>query len=193
MKSTDIIKAFNDIQDDFIEEAAPKNILPKKASFSWFNMRALAGAFAVLLIAIFMGNITRKPDVAVVNPYVSCSSLAEAEEITGYTLSVPDTFMESETMEISVINGTMTEVKYLENEETILTIRKGKGKEDISGDYNTYENTEIIVVNDREVTIKGNEDLYQLAVWTMDDYSYSVYSDSSLTKDTLTELIQQVQ
>ncbi|MBR4164181.1 MAG: hypothetical protein IKR11_11715, partial [Solobacterium sp.] len=121
MKSTDIIKAFNDIQDDFIEEAAPKNLLPKKTSFAWFNMKTLAGAFAVILIAIFMGNITRKPDVAVVNPYVSCSSFAEASEITGYTLSVPDTFMESDMMEISVISGTMTEGKYLENEKTILT------------------------------------------------------------------------
>ena len=52
MKKETMLKAFTDISDDFILEAAPKGVLPKeKTAFGWFNAKMLAGAFAVLLMA----------------------------------------------------------------------------------------------------------------------------------------------
>ncbi len=48
MKKETMLKAFTDISDDFILEAAPQGYLPKeKKAFGWFNARMLAGAFAV--------------------------------------------------------------------------------------------------------------------------------------------------
>lgn len=79
------------------------------------------------------------------------------------------------------------EVDYKNDSDEELTLRKGECEEDeISGDYNTYDNSETVDVNGNSVTISGNDDTYSLATWTNGDYAYSVYSTIGLTKEHIT-------
>ncbi|MFQ9716992.1 MAG: hypothetical protein ACLRVB_07580 [Blautia sp.] len=56
----------------------------------------------------------------------------------------------------------------------IAVYRKGTGSSDISGDYNSYNSEIEMSINDYDVTLKGNDNVYSLAIWTDGDYSYSL-------------------
>lgn len=187
MKKETMLKAMNDIDDLFIEEAAPKGYLPKeKPVFSWLNAKMLAGAFAVLLMAIVLPRVLRHSDstqpsgipggnIQLVNPASGYSTLAEAEEVTGFPLECPAEFREWAASEINVIANIITDVTYTAADgKTAMHIRKAEGSDDISGDYNAYEFEKEIEAGGKTVTVKGNNDLCYLMIWTEGGYSYSV-------------------
>ena len=64
-------------------------------------------------------------------------------------------------------------------------IRKAVGTEDCSGDYNTY--AQEIVVND--VTLKGENDAFCLAIWEKDGYTYSVSVGKALNQTDMLALV----
>lgn len=70
--------------------------------------------------------------------------------------------------------------------------RKSKGTEDVSGDYNQYE--EITEVNEDGFifTIKGNDSKYQLATWTKEGFSYSLYFKNGIEKTVLVDIAKRV-
>ncbi|MGI5824164.1 MAG: hypothetical protein ACOX7J_01195 [Bacillota bacterium] len=67
----------------------------------------------------------------------------------------------------------MAEITYAGDGQTAV-YRKGPGSKDISGDYNIYNSETEMSVNDYDVTLKGNGNVYLLAIWTDADYSYSL-------------------
>ena len=67
----------------------------------------------------------------------------------------------------------LAEITYSGEGQTAV-YRKGIGAEDVSGDYNNYENETVISVNDTTITLKGNGEGYTLAIWTDGDYAYSL-------------------
>ena len=94
----------------------------------------------------------------------SMESLADAEKAVGFTLSLPGSVTPEN---IIVINGAVLEVNFDGG-----YIRKAKGNEDISGDYNSYETTQTKAADGKEVTLKGNGGKIMLAIWTAGDYTY---------------------
>ena len=74
-----------------------------------------------------------------------------------------------------------------------LTIRKGTGMEDISGDYNEYPEVETVAVSDRTVTLKEKDGLVYTAIWSMDGYSYAVYAADGVSADVMTALVSEVE
>ena len=195
MKTVTLLKAINDVQDDYIESAAPRGCLPKqRVSFSWINIRSLASVMAVLVIAVFAGRIyfNQKPELTV-NPYQTCSSLKEASEITGYMLSVPESLLIEKETEIIVYDESITEFNVLDSEyQTIFCIRKATGDDDISGVYEIYETEKTVNINNKEIVIKGNNNLYYLAVWTNEGYSYSFFSNEGISEEGIRTYINQV-
>ena len=193
MKKETMLKAFTDISDDFILEAAPQGYLPKeKKAFGWFNARMLAGAFAVLLMAFIMPRVLRPaqqgtpdtPDVTIVRPYTVCETMQEAEEMTGFTLECPETYEDLRLSEITVYNNSLIDAVYCDaSDEVGMHIRKAEGSDDISGDCNTWETETKIQAAGKTVTLKGDEGLCSLMIWTENGFSYAV----SLTRGILPE------
>lgn len=60
---------------------------------------------------------------------------------------------------------------------------KAPGDGDISGDYNDYAQSDTITVSDREVTLKGNDDAVNLAIWAKDRYTYAVSASAGLSAE----------
>ena len=71
-------------------------------------------------------------------------------------------------------------------------LEKGKVAEDISGDYNIYENIKKLTVDNTEVTIKGNEDVYKVAVWYKNGVNYSLSSEQGLKIEDIQSLINEI-
>jgi hypothetical protein len=184
MKKETMLKAFTDISDDFILEAAPQGSLPKeKKAFGWFNARVLAGAFAVFLMAFLLPRVLRPaqqgtpgtPDVAIARPYTVCETMQEAEALAGFALECPEEYQELRLSEIAVYQNSLIDAAYCDaSDEVRMHIRKAEGSDDISGDYNTWETETKIQAAGKTVTLKGDEGLYRLLIWTENGYSYAV-------------------
>ena len=119
------------------------------------------------------------------NPFVDCDTLAQAEQLAGFSLTLP---ADIKADGISVLPGDMIQVLC----EDGLSIRKALGDEDISGDYNTYPQVETVAVQGHAVTLKGEGDQVTVAVWTADGYTYAVHSETGLSRDAALSLAFQV-
>ena len=133
------------------------------------------------------GVISIKTDTSaqIPNPFVDCDTLAQAEELAGFSLTLP---ADVKTDGISVLSDNMIQVLC----EDGLSIRKALGDEDISGDYHSYPQVETVTVEGHAVTLKGTGNQVTVAVWTADGYTYAVYSETGLSRDAALSLASQV-
>lgn len=88
-----------------------------------------------------------------------------------------------------VYDRELAEISYA-NEEQTLYFRKSIGTEDNSGDFNTYDTLSKITIKDCSITIKGNDELYNLAIWNDGQYSYSIGITNGISQDELSVLIE---
>ena len=79
--------------------------------------------------------------IAIGNPWTKCNSIGEAEAATGFSFGLPDVIADSyEAVSIRIMNNELIEVIYRDDSFEVC-VRKQKGAgQDISGDYNEYEN-----------------------------------------------------
>ena len=73
-----------------------------------------------------------------------------------------------------------------------IRVRKGKGTDDISGDYNVYKNVSEKKIGENTVTLKGSGDGVNSAVWTDGTYSYSIYSENELTYKLVESIVAEI-
>ena len=140
-------------------------------------------------------NVIQKESTQLPNPFVEVKNLDEASKIAGFTLEVPETYEDYKQQVIQAIENDMIEVIYLEEESGYegLRIRKAKGTDDISGDYNEYRNVETVKVGDYDVTEKGDEGNIFIATWTDGTYSYAIDTDrAELNAEDITNLIANI-
>lgn len=120
-------------------------------------------------------NIVGAAAVQMPNPFVDCDTLDEANKIAGFNLVIPQTLMTQYTTQaIAAVKDDLVQINLSNKEVNKLFIRKGAGREDISGDYNQYKQTKIYKIHDMSVTIKGDGSNASLATWTDGTYAYSV-------------------
>ena len=116
------------------------------------------------------------------SPFQPCGTLAAAEEMAGFDLTLPKT---ADMLE--AIENEMIQAFYGEDGSDML-IRKALGTEDISGDYNEYAQIETV----DGVTLKGENDLFSLALWTDGTYTYSISVESTLSRIEMMALVNGV-
>ena len=161
-------------------------------------MKRLFAVIMMLLTILSLaacGNSTDsdEPDIiGMPNPFTDFDTLAEAEKQTGFDITLPDAIGSSENKIYRAMNDEMLEVIYMNGEDETGRIRKARGSEDISGDYNEYAETETVSVDGIDVLFKGDAGLVKLAVWTNDGYAYSVSSEAGMTADEMMVLVSAV-
>lgn len=134
----------------------------------------------------------KSDNVQIPNPFIACDTINEAAEKVGFDISVPDSMEGYEERQIFVTEDGMIEIIYQDSESKI-QIRKMAGSEDISGDYNQYKEVKTIMVDDKNVTMKGNDGKISTAIWSKDGYTFSVYSSKALSENDITALVQSIQ
>lgn len=162
----------------------------------------IAACFAVLMTGVIaIPNIvnTENPDSpdypTVLTPGDGIVEVASAQElsdtlgfeikdISGLPFDVKETVYTAYWTDLG-------EISYHGEVETAI-FRKSTGDEDNSGDYNTYNFTQEIQVSSCKVTLKGNESNYTLAIWSNDNFSYSLAFDNGITEGQWIELIGEI-
>lgn len=129
------------------------------------------------------------------NPFVDCETMADAEQLAGFEMTVPEQIEGYEQELIQAIDGELIQVFYVnpENEEDEILIRKGVGSDDISGNYESFAETTTAAAGDLEVTLKGNDGKVTVAVWTTGSYTFSIQVDAGASQDEMLSLVEAVQ
>ena len=209
MKEMRLMQIIGDIDEKYIDEAAPAEQKKKAMRFTPWARYASIAACAMLVIGIGIfaitqhrGNIIDTPaqseeadssDFAQSgNPYAEYDTLEEAENTVGFEISVPDSYGGYTEPYYAVIEGKILEVQYYNGDNRGMVIRKSRGSEDISGDFNEFDNITETEVNGNTVTIKGSGDEFSLALWVSGDYSYSVSVSSGISENALKEIIEKI-
>lgn len=136
-------------------------------------------------------NTTTRKVLNAKNPIEQYDSLAAAEKAAGFSFTVPEGVNVNGTdygqYYWSTINRSLVEVRYGAEENEVCYLRKAQvgatgnefidsavNQEDISGDYNVYDDvkTEEVVLESGEtfkVTLKGKDDKFYVAIWHRTD------------------------
>lgn len=166
---------------------------------------------AALAAAVFMpiGNVSEAAagdnagqnveNVQMTNPWTDYQTKKEAEKASGIRLKAPNKYIFYKLRDVRAMTekAGMLELVYTSTQgkndyADTMTIRKAKGKCDISGDYGQYEFTRELNVGKRQVTVKGNGEYMHLATWQEGEYAYSVQIDGGLTQAELVKLIKKI-
>ncbi len=129
----------------------------------------------------------------VANPYVYYDTLEEAEKAVGFEITVPETIDNEEVSSIIVISEDLIEIDYGTDSESIMTVRKAKGSEDISGDYTVYGFQKTLSYDGINVIAKGDGDLIKLLTWQKNDFTYALRLPNGMTEENMWELIQSIE
>lgn len=190
MKNIDLLRAINDIDDKYIEEAMP---LAYKKEKRFSILRYLPAFFGLVLVAVVGVKLintfidTQDNNVTIANPNVEYQTLLEAQNAIGFDFNIDLSGFDNLTY--TVINNEILDIS-CSNDDDYLICRKSKGSEDNSGDFNTYDNVGDVVVNGINVTVSSSENK-MLVTFIYEDYSYSFSSDY-LSEDQLLNLVKQI-
>lgn len=130
------------------------------------------------------------------NPWTDCASEEEAAQLAGFDLTAPDAISGAGEKSYRVMTAedaeTISEIDYASGEDRAAHVRKAAGAEDISGDYNVYEEEQTVEAGSVSVTLKGNDGLVYLAVWTDGGYSYALNVTAGLSQSEMTALVSEI-
>ena len=146
------------------------------------------GATVLALVGVRLINMNVVDDnVQVVNPLTEYNSLWDAEESVGFKLGID--LSDYDNLSYVVINNEILEITYSDSDNNLI-LRKAKGSEDISGDFNTYDVSDNVGVNGVDVSVdrSGNNILVR---FVYDDYSYSL-SSNYLDSDQMLEFVKEI-
>ena len=131
---------------------------------------------------------TKDEDVQIPNPLTEHETLADLAKIVGFEVTLPAVDKAYQETAFIDISGETADVRFADGEDTI-TFRKAKGSDDISGDYNTYDENKTITVKGISVSVKGNDGI-NTATWQKDGFTYSFSSNKAMTQDALVKAIE---
>ena len=121
----------------------------------------------------------------------SFSSLEALIAATGFDVPELQPPFEVQQTEYTLLFGTLAQVEYTGTAGETLSLRAEIGTDDVSGDYSTYDNEQIVTVENTAVTLKGTETVMQLAIWQKEGISYAIFAEPGLTQEQIVALVQQ--
>ena len=129
-----------------------------------------------------------------VNPFVTYDTLEDACAAAGFDFVIPETIEACPVESIQVMNNSLIQITYYDSEAdgNRVVLRKAAGVDDISGDYNEYPTVSTVDYNGMNVTMRGENDTFSGAIWTVDGASYSVQFDIPVTDAAILAVVDAV-
>jgi len=157
---------------------------------------SIAACFAVLIVGSVIVhntiNLPSEPPVQIVPDIVSYHSVAELTDAVGFTVKeIHELPFEIESVKYTSYWGKLAEIEYTGSDNTVI-FRIATGDEDVSGYYGDFTSLESHVINGYDVTIKGSDGQYLLAVWQNGGYSYSVQYIEPVSQQEMLDTIQSI-
>lgn len=119
-------------------------------------------------------------DTEIANPFQEHDSLASLEKAVGFSVSMPEAPQGYTLESIQDISGELAQLTFRSGTQSI-TYRVAKGSADVSGVYETFASDKTDSMNGISVRCRGNGQEIQLATWTADGMSYSIYAPDGLS------------
>lgn len=158
---------------------------------------AVAACLAVVLLAVFalpqlQQGSNNPPDVASSGGIQECETVEALSAAVGFPVEelsdLP--FTPDEVIYVDYF-GEMAQITY-RSDDASATLRKARGSEDISGDFNDYSIIHELQVGTLSVTVKGAGDTCSLALWQQNGFSYSLSFEPGISEDEATMLVTDV-
>lgn len=115
----------------------------------------------------------------IANPIIDCESAYDASKIAGFSVTFPEAVPGYSNRAYQAVEGEFIQCVYSEGDQRVF-IRKGKGSDDISGDYNEYSSTKDVTVEQLKLKEKGDGTLVHVVIWQKDGYSFAIMADAGL-------------
>ena len=153
----------------------------RRAPGAWRRWGAMAACLAVVIAGglalphLLPQNGTEDPPVMTGPGTEEMDSRAALEQAVGFSVEEAEhlPFAPQEVLYTAFDSG-LAQVEYRgENGQTAL-LRKSQGTEDNSGDFDQYPDAKTLDTAGIDVTLKGAEGQFTLALWQEDGFSYSL-------------------
>ena len=160
----------------------------------WMRWLSVVAACFLLVVGLQIYHInqpTDKPIDVESEGITEYASLTELEEAVGFDMPELEAlpFEKAKTMYTNAFG--IARIDYYGPSEECITISKGKNDgTDDSGDYNEYSSVIEKTVDGITVTLKGNEESYNLAIWTDGKYAYAISANPGISYETIMKMIQ---
>lgn len=166
----------------------PEKVVPfPRRRQTWRRWASLAACLVVVVAALFAVPLLREqpdtaPPVQVLPPFRQVDSLDALSEAVGFPVTeVSKLPFDPVSTTYTAYDEGLAEITYTGSGGQTATYRQSLGSEDNSGDYNLYPDTQALP--EQNATLKGQDGLYTLALWSDDTYTYSLHLSSGLSAD----------
>lgn len=128
--------------------------------------------------------------IDIINPIENFDTIDDAQKALKFKVTVPKELLGKYNIKyINTISRNVFQICYI-NKQNDIIFRMGQGIEDISGDYNNYETNNTVNINGSNVKLKGDNDLIKVAVWNLNNMSYSISITNGMKQDEIINLIK---
>lgn len=153
---------------------------------TWRRWASLAACLAVVAALFAVPLLREQPDTAppvqVLPPFRQVDSLDALSEAVGFPVTeVSKLPFDPVSTTYTAYDEGLAEITYTGPGDQTATYRQSLGSEGNSGDYNLYPDTQTLP--EQNATLKGQDGLYTLALWTDGTYTYSLRLSSALSAD----------
>ena len=139
------------------------------------------------------GKVPSQSEVSIANGIVSCDGHAALAEKLGFDVAQLDYLpFDAYSTEYYSYWDEMAQINY-HCEDRSVTFRQARGSDDISGDYNNYADELTVEINAAEVTLRGADDAYSVAVWEKNGFSFAISCSPALSQDDLRSIIEHIE
>ncbi len=127
--------------------------------------------------------------VQIPNPFTEYETVAEAQKALSFQAAVPSYVPAGyELSSVSVMSNDFLQLMYQKGEQEI-TYRTAKGTDDVSGDYNVYQNVKTVQVGTVQVTLREGEESSG-AIWTDGTNTFSLFARPGISGDDLLKIMK---
>lgn len=166
----------------------PEKVVPfSRRRQTWRRWASLAACLVVVVAVLVAVPLLREqpeqtPPVQALPPFRQVDSLDALSKAVGFPVTeVSSLPFDPVSTTYTAYDEGLAEITYTGSGGQTATYRQSCGTEDNSGDYNLYPDTQTLP--DQNATLKGQDGLYTLALWTDDTYTYSLHLSSGLSAD----------
>ena len=162
------------------------------------TVAALAACLALVLAGTFAfvrRGEPAQPDTPddgwtqVVPDFQEKATLAELSDALGFEVTEPQLPFEPAETVYTACWSEFAQIDYTAPDGRTACYRQKPGEEDISGDYNEYPDVRTLQITGTDVTLKGENGVYTLAVWTDGSYAYALSLSEGISADTWEALL----
>ena len=151
----------------------------------------------LMVLSVISCNSTKSTNnvnqVMIANPFVDCNTVKEAEDIAGFSITIPKE-LSNKKINYRVLNLStkMIELIVDNNSDDEITIRKANILDDISGLYYDFNIINTVDINNIKFTLRGSNESYVNAIWQDNGFSYSVYIPSGKSIEYMLNIISKI-